>query len=91
MAQVSDRDRNLARELPEKFLSESGSAIDRVTELVSQSWMSYDADVRDELVEVLVPVLEPLLESGAVASYRERDLCEGIVASWLTRQPSVNR
>jgi hypothetical protein len=88
MAVVRDRDRKAARQLPDRFVKLSGlEANARISELVSWHWMSYKAVPRVELVHELLPVLEPLLKSGAAVSYRERALCEGIIASWLTRQP----
>ncbi|UCG89137.1 MAG: hypothetical protein JSW71_11605 [Gemmatimonadota bacterium] len=87
MSIVSGRDRDAARQLPDRFVKfPIGEAKTRITELVSQYWMSYDAWARAQLVEALLPLLKPLLESGAVVSDQERDLCEGIVASWVAGQ-----
>lgn len=86
MSLMQDRDRQRARELPEEFMrSALVGAKERVDELVSQHWMSYERQERDDLVRALLPVLEPLLESGAAPSYQKQDFCEAIVASWLAR------
>ena len=88
MAVVSDRDHEVARQLPDLFVKSPIAGTEtRVIELVSQYWMSYDAGARVELVEALLPLLKPLLEPGAVVSDQERDACEYVVAIWVARQP----
>jgi hypothetical protein len=87
MALLQDGDRETARQLPEEFVRSSVvGARERIDGLVSRHWMSYERKERDELIRALLPVLEPLLESGAAPSDREQDLCEAIVASWVARQ-----
>ena len=85
MAVVSDRDRQLARRLPDEFLMWPARPRERVAELVSAHWMSYDAQPRRELAQALPPVLEELAEPGREAT-DPRDLCETIVAVWVARQ-----
>jgi hypothetical protein len=88
VAVVSDRDHEVARQLPDLFVKSPIAGTEtRVIELVSQYWMSYDAGARVELVEALLPLLKPLLEPGAVVSDQERDACEYVVAIWVARQP----
>ncbi|UCG88597.1 MAG: hypothetical protein JSW71_08675 [Gemmatimonadota bacterium] len=85
---MSDRDREAARQLPDRFLkSPIAGAEARVIELVSQYWMSYDAAARAELVEALLPLLKPLLKADAVVGDQKRDACEYVVAIWVARQP----
>ncbi len=87
MAQVSQRDRKLARRLPDEFLKLSGTPIDRVTELVNQSWPSCAALARAQLAHALLLPLEALIDrGGAVITDRKRQACEDLVASWLRRQ-----
>lgn len=84
---MQDHDRETARRLPEEFVRSSVvGAKERIDELVSQHWISHARAERDELTRGLLPVLEPLMECGAVVSHRERDLCEGIVARWAARR-----
>jgi hypothetical protein len=79
-------DRETARQLPEEFVRSSVvGARERIDELVSRHWKSYARRELDDLVRALLPVLEPLLESGAAPSYQEQDFCEAIVASWAAR------
>lgn len=86
MSLMQDRDRETARQLPEEFVRSSVvGAKERIDELVSRHWTSCERKERDELIRALLPVLEPLLESGAAPSYQEQDFCEAIVASWLAR------
>lgn len=88
MAIVSDRDREAARRLPDGFVKfRFAEARVRISELVSQYWMSYEAGAREQLVEELMPLLEPLVKAGAVVSDQERDACEYVVAIWVARQP----
>ena len=83
-----NRDRKAARQLPDGFVNSPRAlgAKTRIEELVSKDWKSYDADAREQLVEKLMPVLEPLFDPGAVVGNRERDLCEGIIARWVAAQ-----
>ena len=46
MGEVSDSDRELARGLPDEFLTRSGGPVDRVVGLVSAHWESYDNPAR---------------------------------------------
>ncbi len=87
MAQISDRDLELARQLPDDFVGAGGgSAAHRLIELVGENWVRYRISARAELVEALLPILEPLLASRAKVTDRERGVCAAIVAKWLERQ-----
>ena len=86
MAAATARDRQLARDLPDEFLMWPARPRERVAELVSAHWMSYDAQPRRELAQALIPVLEELAEPGREATERHRDLCEDVVAGWVARQ-----
>ena len=86
VAQVTKRDRDIGRRLPDKFMKMPGTPIDRLTELVNRYWMSHTAPARSELSHALLLVLQPLLEPGAEVSDQKRQTCEDIVASWLSKQ-----
>ena len=87
MAQVSDRDLQLARQRPDDFVEAGGgSAAHGLIELVGENWVRYQMKARAELVEALLPILEPLLESGAKVTDREQGVCAAIVAKWMERQ-----
>ncbi len=87
MAQISDHDLELARQLPDDFVTAGGGdAAYRIIELVGEHWVRFAITARVELIAALRPILEPLLESGAKVSDRERGVCEAIVAKWLERQ-----
>ena len=79
MSEVSDGDRELARGLPDEFLTRSGVAVDRVVRLVSTHWGSYDDPSRAELAQALLPILGELLQPGVYVTDGHRDLCEGVV------------
>ncbi len=86
MAEVKERDRRYARQLPDEFITMSGMPGDRLTLLVGRHWASQTAPARAELAHALLLVLQPLLGPGAEVTERKRQACEDIVASWLTRQ-----
>ncbi len=86
MAEVRERDRRYARQLPDEFIAMSGIPIDRLTLLVGRHWASKKAPARAELAHALMLVLQPLLDPGAEVTEQKRQTCEEIVASWLTRQ-----
>ena len=53
--------------LPDDFVEAGGgSAAHRLVELVGENWVEYEIKARAELVEALLPILEPLLKSRAV-------------------------
>jgi len=87
MAKVSDHDLELARQLPDNFVvTGGGSAAYRHIELVGENWVRYQIKPRAELVEALLPIVEPLLEPGVEITSRDRGVCEMIVAVWMARQ-----
>ena len=87
MARITDGDIALARRLPDDFVAGGGgSAIQRLIEIVGQNWARLQMKARAELVEVLLPILEPLLAPGARVSRRDRDVCEAIVTEWIELQ-----
>ncbi len=86
MGKVSDRDRGIARGLPDEFLRGSGISGNRVVRLVNAHWGSYDGPARAELAQALLPILEELFHAGAYVTDGHRDLCEGVVTVWLEEQ-----
>jgi hypothetical protein len=86
VAEVKERDRRYARQLPDGFITMSGMPIDRLTMLVGRHSASQTAPARAELAHALMLVLQPLLDPGAEVAEQKRQTCEDIVASWLTRQ-----
>ncbi len=86
MGKVSDRDREIARGLPDEFLRGSGISGNRVVGLVSTHWGSHDDPARAELAQALLPILEELFHAEAYVTDGHRDLCEGVVTVWLERR-----
>ena len=87
MAQVTERDREIARRLPDEFLeSPEVEAIDRVVLLAARYWGYHKDTARAELVRVLLPTLRRLLEPDVDPTPVDRDVCEAMVASWLVGQ-----
>ena len=58
----------------------------RLIELMGENWVRCEIKARAELVEALLPILEPLLEAGAMVTDQERGVCMAIVARWMQRQ-----
>ena len=86
MAMVTERDRELARLLPEIFLDMRLTAGLRVRGLVHKYWGFYDAQAVANLVQVLLALLKPLLQPGAEVTDKQRGTCEALVADWIARQ-----
>jgi hypothetical protein len=86
MAKVTERDREVARLLPEMFLDMSGTAGLRVRGLVNNYWGSYAVKACEQLRQVLLPLLKPLFKTGAEVTDEQRDICEALVADWIARQ-----
>ena len=86
MAQITKRDRDAARRLPDEFMSLSGTPVSRLSRLVKRDWLASGAPARDELVHALLVLLRPLYKPGAVVTDEIRLACEETVNSWLTTQ-----
>ncbi len=56
-------------------------------ELMTQHWGSYGPKPMAQLAEALLPMFEKLLQPGTQVTDEIRDLCEGLVAAWIFRQP----
>ena len=86
VAEVTNRDRDAARHLPDEFMSLSGTPVSRLSRLVKRYWLASGAPARDELVHALLVLLRPLCKPGAVVTDEIRLACEETVNSWLTTQ-----
>lgn len=86
VAEVTERDREVARRLPDEFLKLSGTPAGRINKLVRRYWPQAAAPAWAELTQALLLVLRPLLAPGAGVTDQKRLTCEDIVASWLGRQ-----
>ena len=76
----------LARHLPEQFVRMDALPRYRIIKLVARNWLHCPEVQRNELVRLLTPVLEPLLEKDAEVTDAVRKQCEEIVVSWLLSQ-----
>lgn len=86
MATVTDRDRALARGLPDEFLSWPGIPLDGLLHAVDDYWGQFEIRARCELVGRLLTALAALLEDRTKVMAADRDACEAVVTSWLERQ-----
>jgi hypothetical protein len=78
-----DRDRAIARRLPDEFAQAGGGAVDRITGLVSRHWVYRSGTDRADLAALLLPVLEDLAASRTPVTDQHRDRCESIVVRWI--------
>ena len=81
MATVSDGNREIARRLPDEFTQDSDDPVERVVQLVSLYWGSYEEKQRAELAQALLAVLE-----GLHVTNGHRSDCEAVVMAWLSKQ-----
>jgi hypothetical protein len=91
MSLVPDRDLEIANQLPDEFLKESGESLDRVVRLVNRHWPGFDYGARADLVQALLPVMLDMLATGTAATAVHRRLCEAVVAVWQKRQRSEHK
>jgi hypothetical protein len=84
MADITDRDLDLARQLPDEFVAAGhASAAQRLIEIVLENWGRFGIRQRAELVDALLPLLTPLLEPGVRVTDSVRDACRATVAKWI--------
>jgi len=82
---MQDDDTWYARRLPDDFITRSGEAAVRISEVVKENWWGYKPESRMKLVQALVPILKDLLQPGTNVTDEHRDLCEGVVYAWFAQ------
>jgi hypothetical protein len=82
---MQDDDKWYARRLPDDFIVRSGEAPSRLTEVVKENWWGHNSEARSKLVQALVPILNDLLQPDSAVTDEHRDLCEGVVYTWLAQ------
>jgi len=88
---LTSEDRWYANRIPDDFVAASGDAISRISRIVTENWWQHGADSLAQLVEPLLPILEPLANTGVEVSDRHREQCRSIVERWLENRPSQIR
>ena len=83
---LAPEDRWYAKRLPDDFVTRSGDALSRIKEIVNENWWDYDSASLTHLVEVLLPVLEPLETGGERVLDEHRQKCIKVVEEWLAGQ-----
>lgn len=78
-----DRERAIARRIPDEFAQSGGGATHRIAGLVSRHWPEFPSPARSTLAQRLEPILSDLLAPGVPVTERHRDLCEETVLEWL--------
>lgn len=82
MSEMTDDDRWYARRLPDDYIARGGDAFSRVSAIVAENWWQHQGRALTELVELLLPILEPLQSPDDVAD-DVRSRCEEVVSSWF--------
>ena len=73
-----------ARHIPDGFVRRSGNPVSRISKIVTENWWSHDARDLARLVDLLLPVLEPISEPGAAAVTEDvLEKCVAVVDHWL--------
>jgi len=78
-----DREKAIARRIPDEFAQTGGSAGHRIAGLVSRHWPDLSPDVRSALAQKLAPILADLLTPGVPVTEKHRDRCEDTVLEWF--------
>jgi hypothetical protein len=87
---MTTEDEWYARRLPDDFVARSGDALLRLSKIVKENWWGYNGVDLARLMELLLPVLQPLTGADGEVSDDVRDRCVGLVGEWLAeRRPYV--
>ena len=79
-----------AMRLPDDFAARPGNAFSRLWKVVTENWWECEGLELTRLMELLLPVLEPLTETEAVISDELRDKCVHLVDRWLIERQSAH-
>ena len=75
-----------ARGLADEFVAAKGDSVQRLALLVRRHWGRTPMPVRAGLVAGLLPLLEPLEQSGGPLTDELRRACEQVASQWLARR-----
>jgi hypothetical protein len=88
---MTSEDQWYADRIPDDFVAASGDTISRISRIVTENWWQHGADSLAQLVEPLLPILEPLASTGGEVSESHREQCRSIVERWLSDRHSQIR
>ena len=80
---MTSEDQWYASRLPDDFVAASGDVVSRVARIVTENWWQHGADSLAQLVEPLLPILEPLAGDQCEITERDRQRCRSVVERWL--------
>ncbi|UCG84882.1 MAG: hypothetical protein JSW71_13120 [Gemmatimonadota bacterium] len=83
---MTSEDRWYANRIPDDFVASSGDAISRISKIVTENWWHHGANALSQLVEPLLPILEPLASTDGEVSDHHRNQCQAVVERWLAQQ-----
>ncbi len=83
MARITDRDRKIARGLPDEFRKRTGTALERMRALVDANWNASAPAQREALAQRLLAILEPLHQGAREVDAAVRVQCVEAVADWI--------
>jgi len=75
-----------ARRVPDDFVTRSGDVFSRLSKIVTENWWQYSGADLSRLMELLLPVLEPLVGPHAEVSDELREQCVDLVDQWLAER-----
>ncbi len=82
---LTERERVEARGIPEHCLAATGTPVDRVTEVVANTWSDYPVAVRTRIAKELFPLLLPIIEGRTDVTDELRQQCEDVAERWVGR------
>ena len=82
---LTERERVQARAIPEHCLAATGTPVDRVAEVVANTWSDYPVAVRTRIAQELFPLLLPIIEGRTDVTDELRQECEDVAERWVGR------
>ena len=83
------RDRRHAHMIADAFAAASGTPVERLSHVIRQSWPRMPLPVRAAVAEAVLPIVEPLIESGAAGITDElRQTCEEAAMRGMRSRPA---
>jgi hypothetical protein len=83
---MTSEDRWYANRLPDDFVATPGDALSRLSKIVQENWWQHGANALAQLIEPLLPILEPLTRTDGEVTDGQREQCQVVVERWLAEQ-----
>jgi hypothetical protein len=79
-------DRWYAKRLPDDFVARPGDALTRISRIVRENWWQHECEALNQLIELLLPILEPLRNNDGEISDELRGQCVDVVCRWFAER-----